>query len=90
MAAIAAVAETCTDAHARRGPSLEAAFSSGEYESLWDGICWAVTTVGYGDTYPTSVQGRPIAIAMMFVGIAFISRYRCHRFTVRQGGEDSL
>jgi voltage-gated potassium channel len=52
------------------------AFSAGEYASLWDGIWWAVvtvTTVGYGDLYPTTVQGRLIGMLLMFSGIGFLS-----------------
>jgi voltage-gated potassium channel len=52
------------------------AFSVGEYASLWDGIWWAVvtvTTVGYGDLYPTTVQGRLIGMLLMFTGIGFLS-----------------
>jgi voltage-gated potassium channel len=52
------------------------AFSAGEYGSLWDGIWWAVvtvTTVGYGDLYPTTVQGRLIGMLLMFSGIGFLS-----------------
>jgi voltage-gated potassium channel Kch len=32
-----------------------------------------VTTVGYGDLYPKTVQGRRIGILPMFVGIGFLS-----------------
>ena len=56
--------------------AAEHALSSGEYVSLWDGVWWAVvtvTTVGYGDLYPTTVQGRLIGMVLMFVGIGFLS-----------------
>lgn len=48
----------------------------GDFPSLWDGIWWAVvtvTTVGYGDITPTTVEGRVIAMAVMLVGIGFLS-----------------
>ncbi len=43
--------------------------------SLADGLWWAattVTTVGYGDRYPTTGLGRLIAVALMVVGIALL------------------
>jgi voltage-gated potassium channel len=44
--------------------------------TVWDGVWWAVTTmttVGYGDEYPTTTPGRMYAIALMLVGIGFIA-----------------
>jgi voltage-gated potassium channel len=56
--------------------AAQAAFDAGEFNSIWDGIWWAtvtVTTVGYGDLYPTTVTGRIVGIVVMFVGIGFLS-----------------
>lgn len=42
-------------------------------QDLGDGLWWAattVTTVGYGDTYPTTALGRGIGVALMICGIA--------------------
>jgi voltage-gated potassium channel len=44
--------------------------------SVWDGVWWAtttMTTVGYGDEYPTTTLGRVYAIGLMLVGIGFIA-----------------
>jgi voltage-gated potassium channel len=44
-------------------------------DSFGDGIWWAVTTlttVGYGDIYPTTTQGRFIAIGLMVSGICVL------------------
>ena len=70
------------------------AFASGEFASLWDGIWWAVTTattVGYGDLYPTTVQGRIIGMVLMFVGIGFLSLLTAaiaSRFVKEERGEE--
>jgi len=56
--------------------AAQSAFNSNEFESVWDGVWWAVvtvTTVGYGDLYPSDVEGRLIGIVVMFVGIGFLS-----------------
>jgi voltage-gated potassium channel len=53
-----------------------AAFSAVEERSTWDGVWWAVvtmTTVGYGDIDPETVEGRVIAIVVMIVGIGFVA-----------------
>ncbi len=53
-----------------------AAFAAVENRSTWDGVYWAVTTmttVGYGDITPMTDGGRAIAMAVMVVGIGFLS-----------------
>jgi voltage-gated potassium channel len=59
------------------GGSVEALVdNTKDFKSTWGGIWWAVvtvTTVGYGDKIPTSVDGKIIAIVVMFVGIGFLS-----------------
>jgi voltage-gated potassium channel len=56
--------------------AAEATFDQGDFKNTWDGIWWAVvtvTTVGYGDLYPKSTGGRLIGMALMLIGIGFIS-----------------
>jgi voltage-gated potassium channel len=56
--------------------AAQSIFASGEFGSLWDGIWWSVTTVttvGYGDIYPKTTEGRLIGIVVMIVGIAAAS-----------------
>jgi voltage-gated potassium channel len=56
--------------------AAQATFDANEFTSVCDGVWWAVvtvTTVGYGDLYPTDVEGRLIAIVVMLVGIGFLS-----------------
>ena len=40
-------------------------------DALW-WACETVTTVGYGDRYPVTTEGRFIAVALMVVGIATV------------------
>lgn len=52
------------------------ALDSGEFTSMWDGVWWAlvtVTTVGYGDIYPKTIEGRLVGIVVMLIGIGFLS-----------------
>ena len=45
------------------------------FPNPWRGLWFAivtVTTVGYGDTFPTSVVGRLVAAFLMVVGIGFL------------------
>ena len=44
-------------------------------QSAGDGWWWAITTmatVGYGDTYPVSTQGRIVGTALMIMGVALL------------------
>lgn len=58
------------------GGEAYAAVEKSQHLSAWDGVWWAivtVTTVGYGDSYPRTDEGRVIAIIVMLVGIGFIA-----------------
>jgi hypothetical protein len=74
--------------------AAQAAVSTGDFDSLWDGVWWSVetvTTVGYGDLYPSTVQGRLIALGLMFVGIGFVSLFTAavaSRFVKQERGEE--
>jgi voltage-gated potassium channel len=48
---------------------VERGAPEGNIESIPDGLWWAVTTVGYGDTFPTTAVGRAFAAILMFVGV---------------------
>ena len=44
-------------------------------KNFGDGIWWAittVTTVGYGDRYPTTSQGKVMAVGLMILGISLM------------------
>ena len=56
--------------------AIQATVDTGDFKTFWDGVWWAVvtvTTVGYGDVYPTTVAGRVVAIALMLVGVGFLA-----------------
>ena len=53
--------------------SVEQDAAEGNIKSLPDGLWWAVTTVttvGYGDRFPTTAAGRGVGVVLMIVGIA--------------------
>jgi voltage-gated potassium channel len=53
--------------------SFERGASNANIGSLPDALWWAVTTVttvGYGDRFPTTAAGRGVGVALMIVGIA--------------------
>ena len=65
MAYIAAVQITITE----RG------VEGSNIKSFGDGLWWAVTTVttvGYGDKFPTTSMGRVLAVGLMLVGISLM------------------
>jgi voltage-gated potassium channel len=52
---------------------LERGAPEGNIESVPDGLWWAVstvTTVGYGDAFPTTAAGRVFAVVLMLVGVS--------------------
>jgi voltage-gated potassium channel len=53
--------------------SFERSAAEANIKSLQDAIWWAittVTTVGYGDRFPTTAAGRGVGVTLMIVGIA--------------------
>ena len=63
-------------------------------KSFGDGLWWAVTTVttvGYGDKYPTTTEGRFLAVALMIMGISLMGVITASvaAWFVKMGQEDS-
>ena len=53
----------------------ERAVEGSNSKNFGDGVWWAittVTTVGYGDRYPTTTEGRLLAVMLMFMGISLV------------------
>lgn len=53
----------------------ERAVEGSNIKSFADGIWWAVTTVttvGYGDRFPTTTEGRLLAVILMIMGISLV------------------
>jgi len=53
----------------------ERAVDGSNIKNFGDGLWWAittVTTVGYGDRYPTTTEGRCLAVALMIMGISLM------------------
>ncbi|WP_409330174.1 potassium channel family protein [Trujillonella humicola] len=69
----------------------------GNVDSFGDALWWSfatVTTVGYGDRYPVTVQGRVVAAGLMLAGIALLGVVTATLASwlverVRQVGEES-
>ncbi|CAA9434960.1 hypothetical protein AVDCRST_MAG82-2396 [uncultured Rubrobacteraceae bacterium] len=58
------------------GGVIFVAVEPGQNLSTWDGLWWAaetVTTVAYGDIYPTTALGRIVATVVMTAGIGFVA-----------------
>ena len=53
----------------------ERAVEGSNIKTFSDGLRWAVTTettVGYGDRYPTTTEGRLLAVLLMITGISLV------------------
>jgi len=57
---------------------FEQGVADSNIHSIWDGIWWAVVTigtVGYGDRFPVSVGGRIVGITVIFFGVGMMSLF---------------
>jgi voltage-gated potassium channel len=58
------------------GGTLFVAAEPAQQLTIWDGLWWStetVTTVAYGDIYPTTGLGRVIAAVVMTTGVGFLA-----------------
>lgn len=56
--------------------SFEQEAAEANITSLGDALWWAIvtaTTVGYGDRYPVTPEGRGVAVVLMLLGISLLS-----------------
>jgi voltage-gated potassium channel len=72
----------------------ERAIEGSNIKNFGDGIWWAittVTTVGYGDRYPTTTEGRFLAVTLMIMGISLMGVITASvaAWFVKMGQEDS-
>ncbi len=54
---------------------IERVSPTGNIKNFSDGLWWAfttITTVGYGDRYPTTTEGRILAVCLMVLGISLL------------------
>ncbi|MEI8172791.1 MAG: ion channel [Deltaproteobacteria bacterium] len=57
---------------------FEQAKTGANIHSIWDGIWWAVVTmgtVGYGDKYPVTTGGRIVGLFLIFAGVGLMSLF---------------
>jgi voltage-gated potassium channel len=72
----------------------ERAVEGSNIKNFGDGLWWAittVTTVGYGDRYPTTTEGRLLAVALMIMGISLMGVITASvaAWFVKMGQDDS-
>ena len=72
----------------------ERAVEGSNIKNFGDGLWWAittVTTVGYGDRYPTTTEGKLLAVALVFRGISLVGVITASvaAWFVKMGQEDS-
>jgi voltage-gated potassium channel len=74
---------------------LERNAPEGNIDSVPDGLWWAVstvTTVGYGDAFPTTAAGRGFAVVLMLVGVGLFGLLAASlaSFLIERGIEEEV